>query len=222
MNSVKKLLVTFVITVLFVGNFGSAAYASDLVGLQTVQEATEDSNSNIVDTSATQTASDGEFVLEEGYFIDEQGQVYYDPTIITQEEIVIEDVADEDNSSDTIDDIKDETVKDSKKDIAKTQKNNSEAVVKKPSYTEAELRLLSCLVYAEAGNQSYNGMLGVANVVLNRVESDVFWHVNTIKEVIYDHKWSVQFSVTIKNSKTGVSALDKALKSYDTGKFTGS
>ncbi|MDD3173840.1 MAG: cell wall hydrolase, partial [Herbinix sp.] len=42
------------------------------------------------------------------------------------------------------------------------------------------------------------------------------------KEVIYDHKWSVQFSVTIKNSKTGVSALDKALKSYDTGKFTGS
>ena len=29
--------------------------------------------------------------------------------------------------------------------------------------------MLACLVYSEAGNQSYNGMLAVANVVLNRV-----------------------------------------------------
>ena len=70
--------------------------------------------------------------------------------------------------------------------------------------------MLACLVYAEAGNQSYEGMLAVANVVLNRVKSDAYWHVDTIKEVIYDKKWAVQFAVTVKNKK-GVSSSDKAL-----------
>ena len=65
-------------------------------------------------------------------------------------------------------------------------------------------------------------MLAVANVVLNRVKSDVYNHVNTIKEVIYDKQWAVQFSVTIKSKKTGKSMLDKALEAYDNGKFTGS
>ncbi|MDF2513889.1 MAG: hypothetical protein K0S04_3755 [Herbinix sp.] len=87
------------------------------------------------------------------------------------------------------------------------------------SYSKSDLRLLSSLVYAEAGNQSYKGMLAVANVVLNRLDSKAYYHVNTIKEVIYDRKWAVQFSVTVKNKKTGLSPLASALKSYDTGKF---
>lgn len=90
------------------------------------------------------------------------------------------------------------------------------------SYSEKDLRLLAGLIYAEAGNQSYEGMLAVANVVLNRVKSDAYYHVDTIKEVIYDNKWSVQFSVTIKSSKSGKSLLDRALEYYDTGKFGGS
>ncbi len=49
--------------------------------------------------------------------------------------------------------------------------------------------LLACLVYCEAGNQSYDGQLAVANVVLNRVKSSLF--PNTISEVIYQ---SGQFS----------------------------
>jgi spore germination cell wall hydrolase CwlJ-like protein len=64
-------------------------------------------------------------------------------------------------------------------------------------------------------------MLAVANVVLNRVKSDAYWHVNTVEQAIYDRKWSVQFGVTVKNSKTGTSMMDKALKLYDTRKFTG-
>lgn len=92
----------------------------------------------------------------------------------------------------------------------------------KPSYSEKDLRLLSALIYSEAGNQPYKGMLAVANVVLNRVNSKVYWHVNTVEEVIYDNKWgAVQFAVTIKNKKTGLSSLDKALKAYDTGEFPG-
>lgn len=89
------------------------------------------------------------------------------------------------------------------------------------SYSEKDLRLLSSLIYSEAGNQSYKGMLGVANVVLNRVKSKVYSHANTVKEVIYDRKWSVQFAVTVKNENTGLSMLDKALKCYDTDKFSG-
>jgi spore germination cell wall hydrolase CwlJ-like protein len=64
-------------------------------------------------------------------------------------------------------------------------------------------------------------MLAVANVVLNRVKSDAYYHVNTIEEVIFDKMWAVQFSVTIKNKKTGKSMMDKALESYDSGKFSG-
>lgn len=44
--------------------------------------------------------------------------------------------------------------------------------------------LLACLVYCEAGNQSYEGQLAVANVVLNRVKSSGFG--NSISEVIYE------------------------------------
>lgn len=71
-------------------------------------------------------------------------------------------------------------------------------------YTEDELKLLACLVHAEAGNQSYEGKLAVANVVLNRVKSGKF--PDTIKDVIYQPG---QFSV----AKNG--SLAKQLKKYD-------
>lgn len=75
-----------------------------------------------------------------------------------------------------------------------TKNTNAE---QKQSYTKSELKLLACLVQAEASNQSYKGKLAVANVVLNRVNSKKFNHVNTIKQVIYDKKWSVQFTVSV-------------------------
>ncbi|MBH1941579.1 cell wall hydrolase [Mobilitalea sibirica] len=142
-----------------------------------------------------ETDLDAEELEEKQYFVDEQGQVYYIEE--EPEDIVIKES------------IEDEV----------TEEETEEAV--KPSYSEKDLRLLASLIYAEAGNQSYNGMLAVANVVLNRAKSDVYWHVDTVEEVIYDKKWAVQFSVTIKSKKTGLSMLDKALKGYDTGKFTG-
>ena len=48
---------------------------------------------------------------------------------------------------------------------------------------EEDLRLLSSIIFAEAGNQCYAGKLGVGIVVMNRVKSEDF--PNTIKEVIY-------------------------------------
>lgn len=112
-------------------------------------------------------------------------------------------------------------------EITKTEKNTKTVkaekaksvkaktkVVEEPKYTKSELRLLAALIYAESGNQSYKGKLAVANVVLNRVDSKQFSHVNTIKEVVYDKKWGIQFSVIKKNSN-GVSPLNKALDLYD-------
>lgn len=47
----------------------------------------------------------------------------------------------------------------------------------------SDLYLLAAIVYAEAGNQSYEGQLAVASVVMNRVASGKWG--STIKDVIY-------------------------------------
>lgn len=46
-----------------------------------------------------------------------------------------------------------------------------------------ELRLLGALIYCEAGNQPYEGMVAVGAVVMNRVKSGAY--PNTIHSVIY-------------------------------------
>jgi len=195
---------------------------------------TENSDSEDVDTeiAATENAdaqnSASENIITENLQAD---------TVNADSEIVDKNTADieEDSkeaSKEVTDQIKEENTKadNDKEDANKKSRDKSakdskdtktKKAAKKPSYSESDLRLLASLIFAEAGNQSYEGMLAVANVVLNRVKSNVYGHVNTIEEVIYDNKWAVQFAVTKKN-KSGVSILDNALKSYDTGKFTGS
>ena len=70
-----------------------------------------------------------------------------------------------------------------------TQAQTKAPETQAPSASSDDAYLLACLVYCEAGNQSYDGQLAVANVVLNRVKSPLF--PNTISEVIYQ---SGQFS----------------------------
>lgn len=65
----------------------------------------------------------------------------------------------------------------------------SEASNTSVATTSSDEYLLACLVYCEAGNQSYEGQLAVANVVINRVNSSGF--ANSISGVIYE---SGQFS----------------------------
>lgn len=64
-----------------------------------------------------------------------------------------------------------------------------------------ELELLAQLVEAEAGNQPFEGKCLVVDVVLNRVESDLY--PDTITEVIFQ-KDPVQFTTTVNG------ALEKA------------
>ncbi len=209
MRLTKKLLTTIIAALLLTNLFGATAYASEMGGttvtVQGTTEATGDTSStdNTIEEQTTDTTqnvlaldpTDGnmDLLLQEGYYIDEQGELRYEAP--TPEDTAAE-------------------------EAEETTEEDKEPAVEKPTYSESDLRLLACLVYTEAGNQNYNGMLAVANVVLNRAKSDAYWHVNTVKEVIYDNKWSVQFAVTIKG-KSGVSMMDKALKLYDSRKFTG-
>ena len=71
------------------------------------------------------------------------------------------------------------------------------------SYTAEDVKLLACLIHSEAGGQSYEGKLAVANVVLNRMKSSKY--PDTIKAVIYQ---SGQFTVAASGS------LQKQLNDY--------
>ncbi len=223
MNTIKKLYIAIIGIMLITLSYNSTVKASELVYSENSDAIvlTEEASltEGLLDTeenSLTEEISDTDLKLsdEETFdldkyeiYVDEQGQVYYVEKISADSDSENEKAKQENNE------INDEA------ESAKKEKNKDQS--DKPSYSEKDLRLLACLVYAEAGNQSYEGMLAVANVVLNRVKSPIFSHANTIEEVIYDNKWGVQFSVTVKNSKTGKSILDKAFECYDTGVFPG-
>lgn len=242
MNTLKKLFIALIGVMLISGCFSTTVNASELVQLEEIDEAalleTDETYEEDIDEL---TINESEITdLEEFEFIDiydEEDESVIDEIDITQtaneknDALQTEESAKSDTSAvaDTSKDTGEtqkakETDNESKKantKSSKSTKNNDSKNESKPTYSESDLRLLASLVYAEAGNQSYEGMLAVANVVLNRVKSPVYSHANTIEEVIYDRKWSVQFSVTIKNSKTGKSVLDQALECYDTGVFPG-
>jgi spore germination cell wall hydrolase CwlJ-like protein len=204
MNAIKKLFVAALALLLVTVSLSEATYAAELTDIDAVADTynVADSETDETDAEAVteniediEADTDSEDIFDpELYeiYIDEQGQVYY--------------IEKEPKEPETDEVIQEEEAKEEKKE---------------PTYSKLDLRLLACLVYTEAGNQPYEGMLAVANVVLNRVKSDAYYHVNTIEEVIFDKMWAVQFSVTIKNKKTGKSMMDKALESYDSGKFSG-
>lgn len=86
-------------------------------------------------------------------------------------------------------------------------------------YTKDELYWLSKIVSAESAGEINKGKVAVANVILNRVESDDF--PDTIYGVIFDKKYGVQFTPTadgaIYNTPTSesVTAAKRALLGED-------
>lgn len=90
-----------------------------------------------------------------------------------------------------------------------TKTSTTKTQAKKASYTAQELKLLSCIIYCESGNQSYTGKLLVGSVVNNRKNSKLF--PNNIKDVIYQRG---QFGP----ARNGT--LARALREYESGKFT--
>ena len=62
-----------------------------------------------------------------------------------------------------------------------------------PPITDAEIETIARLVYLEARGECARGQQAVVEVVLNRVVSERFGHVNNVEEVVYDRKYAVQF-----------------------------
>ena len=104
------------------------------------------------------------------------------------------------------------------KKAEKAEKAEKASEVKKQSkdvikYTDEEFKILVCVTFLEAGNQSYKGKLATANAVINRVLNKRF--PNTIKGVIYQkYAGRYQFALCAPGGK-----LDQAMKNY--GKNTG-
>ncbi len=95
----------------------------------------------------------------------------------------------------------------------KETKTTTAKTTAKASYSAADLKLLSCIIFAEAGNQSYRGKLAVGNVVMNRVKSNLF--PNTISGVVYQSGYSRAYGRTIYQfSPVGDGALARALANY--------
>ncbi|WOO35370.1 cell wall hydrolase [Anaerocolumna sp. AGMB13020] len=111
--------------------------------------------------------------------------------------------------------VKKSTTKAATKTTAKTTtKTTAKKTAEKKvtvNYSKSELRLLSTLIYCEAGGESYNGKLAVGIVVMNRVRASAF--PDSVKSVIYQ---KYQFGPVTNG------ALNKALSEYDAGKFTSS
>lgn len=62
--------------------------------------------------------------------------------------------------------------------------NTSKSISLYGSYTEEEVDLMAVICYREARGEGIEGMQLVADVILNRVDSDKFPDQNSIKEVI--------------------------------------
>jgi len=103
------------------------------------------------------------------------------------------------------------TAKATKKTTAKTTTKKTVEKKETVNYSKSDLRLLSALIYCEAGGESYSGKLAVGIVVMNRVRASAF--PDSVKSVIYQ---KYQFG-PVRNG-----ALNKALSEYDAGKFTSS
>ena len=93
--------------------------------------------------------------------------------------------------------------------IVKTVQKAKEVI----KYTDEEFKILVCVTFLEAGNQSYKGKLATANAVINRVLSKKF--PNSIKSVVYQkYAGRYQFALCAPGGK-----LDRAMRNY--GKNTG-
>lgn len=85
-------------------------------------------------------------------------------------------------------------------------------------YDETDVYWLSRVIYAEAGDQSMRGQIGVGNVVMHRIESDQFPGQDNVYDVIFAKN---QFDVVangmiyMEPGAAAVAAAKLALEGYD-------
>ncbi len=89
---------------------------------------------------------------------------------------------------------------------------NKEQIDSKIQITEEEFDLLTRLVSAEAKGESFLGQVAVANVVFNRVESEI-WE-DSIKEVIFaegQFEPVINGSINDKPTESSIKAVEEVL-----------
>lgn len=80
-------------------------------------------------------------------------------------------------------------------------------------FTKKDVKYMSAIIYCEAGSQTFESKVAVANTILNRMRNtgeNEWGHVSTVYEVIYDRRWGVQFTPT----KGSPSKMDEAMALY--------
>lgn len=88
------------------------------------------------------------------------------------------------------------------------------------SYTHEDILYLAKITQIESGYQPFNTQVGVANTIINRVNSSLF--PNTIKGVIFDTKYGTQFppahtdKINVTPSNASVLAAKCALNGVNT------
>lgn len=88
-----------------------------------------------------------------------------------------------------------------------TSNSSSSTVI---SYSQSEVDLLARLITAEAGGESYNAMVGVGGVVINRVQSSQW--PNSISSVIYQVSGGYYQFTPVKNGYINKAPTDTAVK----------
>lgn len=125
------------------------------------------------DTASYVSSSDTESDMEEED--EEEEEDYSDDTYADDEDWYEEDDSEEDEY---YDDESDSSIEDTTSDAVAAASSNSSGLYGGAS----DLDLLAAIIWCEAGNQSYDGMVAVGQVVMNRVKSGSF--PNTIAEVL--------------------------------------
>lgn len=96
-----------------------------------------------------------------------------------------------------------------------TQQNTSGVI----SYSNSDVNLLARLITAEAGGESYNGMLAVGAVVVNRVQSSQF--PTNISGVINERSNGIyQFSPVLDGNINKVASTEATKAAYESLKGT--
>jgi len=212
---IRKLLAVALTATLLCGSINVNAYAAEVNTAETVTDVESTEESTNEDTEGENTS-----LKEEG------SETQTEITETTETEESTEETVESETEEETtgVEETEEEKAEREQAEKEKAEKKAAKKVAKKaakkaekeaakeeakPSYTEEELRLLSALIFCEAGSEPYAGKLAVGIVVMNRVESRSF--PGSLKDVIYQ---KYQFGPARNGS------LNKALAAYDAGKFT--
>lgn len=206
MKSIKKALCSVLVCFGAAMFLSSTAYASE----GTEVAATETADNNFVDNNVTEENVTINNAPVDNYLVNAVTETAMPEAVASAvpvaavPEAVASAVPVTDIQSETDETADAETV--TEKVVAGGKKVKKQSKTKK--YNKADLRLMSAIIYCEAGSEPYAGKVAVGIVVMNRVKSKSF--PNTIKKVIYQKS---QFS-PVRNG-----SLNRALARYDSGKF---